>query len=347
MQGMDRRTLLASIGSATVAGLAGCSSAGEDATPTPEPTATATATATPEASPTPSPEPTPTATPTPDAADRDLGEASSIIETSLSAYGAVRGDGQPITAPLAEDAVDEQDVGAIRGGLHDARSLLDGLDDADLSDDQAARRDALITAQWLAWWMPEVHQSLSNSRERALATWDRIAGDWSSQDLRVEEIRERANAARQTLNRLHEDVPEDYLGPTDLLSKADFEERVALFDREIGHCHAMADVCATIPAAGTRYQDAMDTWGTHDDNWGEESTAFYGVQQRVGDVRDELDGEDWTQSFVDWPDDVRCYLDAWDERASVLERAADAGASGNREKAEQIEAEEDPGPSEC
>lgn len=69
MQGMDRRTLLTSIGSATAAGLAGCSSTGEDAAgkPTDKPTTTPTetATATPEPSPTPSPEPTPSPTPSP------------------------------------------------------------------------------------------------------------------------------------------------------------------------------------------------------------------------------------------------------------------------------------------
>lgn len=76
---MDRRTLLATFGSALATGLAGCGgstgSTGETPvdtptntpTDTPSPTATPTATPTAEASPTPTPTPTPTDTPTPTA----------------------------------------------------------------------------------------------------------------------------------------------------------------------------------------------------------------------------------------------------------------------------------------
>lgn len=352
MTGMDRRAFLGGI-AATIATASGCQSRREDFPRTPvetatetEPTSTATATATEPPPPTGEPTGTARGRTTPGPHNRDLAEARRLVGSSLTAYIDETVGSGGISDPIAAQKLTEDHIDLIRDGLHDARSILRDLDDADLTDAQAARRDGLLAAHWLAWWTPSVHHHLSVGHDHLYQAWDAIEGTWEPPEDQYRAARESSTAAADELDSLREDLDSDALEGTSLVGVGPVGVRLIRFQNELDQIDNMIQELTTVQRIGSAYQSSVDDYFDGEHGYQLEATKFYEVRDQSESWLEDLNRDDWTDSVTGTLDDMTCYVEGWRDRAEVLEEAADAGAAGNHQKRQVIEGD-DPGDPEC
>lgn len=350
MTGMDRRAFLGGI-AATIATASGCQSRRDDFPRTPAATETQTertSTATPTEQPPSTSEPTATAPEptTPGPHNRDLSEARRLVGESLSAYVDETAGSGGISEPVAAQKLTEDHVGLIRDDLHDARSILRDLDDADLTDAQAARRDGLMAAHWLAWWAPSVHHHLSIGHQRLYEAWDAIEGPWEPPGDKYEAARESATAAADELESLREDLDSDALEGTSLVGVGPAGIRLIRFQNELDQIDSMVQELTTVQRIGSAYQASVSDYFDGEHGYQLEATKFYEVRDQSESWLEDLNRDDWTESVTGTLDSMACYVEGWRDRAEVLEEAADAGAAGNHQKRRVIEGD-DPGDPDC